>query len=248
MTTILPAPGQALAGKVAVITGAGRGIGQAIALGYARAGAAVVCSARSSQEIEAVAAQIVGEGSQASACAADVCDVAAVQALFQHAAERFGGVDIVVVNAGEAGQARKVEKSDPAQWAHVIQVNLVGAFNTAHAAIPHLRARGAGKIILMGSAIKNGTAPGLSAYAASKAGLWKLTQVLGMELAADHISVNELIPGPVKTAMTKFGDMAMPPGEWIKEPEEVLPLALFLATQLEPGPTAQSFSLNRRAT
>lgn len=149
---------------------------------------------------------------------------------------------------GEAGQARKVEKSDPTQWAQVIQVNLVGAFNTVHAAIPHLRTRGAGKIILMGSAIRNGWAPGLSAYAASKAGLWKLTQVLGMELAADHISVNELIPGPVKTAMTQFGEIAMPPGEWIKEPEEVLPLALFLATQPEPGPTAQSFSLNRRAS
>ena len=236
-----------LAGKVAVITGAGRGIGRAIALAYARAGAAVVCSARSASEIDETVALVLAADGRASAYVADVCDYAAVKALFQHAADIFGGVDIVVGNAGVTGQPRKIANTDPAQWAQTIQVNLIGAYHTAHAAIAHLRARGAGKIIFLGSGTRNGAAPGMSAYAGSKLALWKLTQILGVELQEHNISVNELIPGPVKTVMMDFGKTAIPSGEWYKEPEDVVPLAMFLATQPDVGPTAQSFSLNRRA-
>jgi 3-oxoacyl-[acyl-carrier protein] reductase len=87
----------------------------------------------------------------------------------------------------------------------------------------------------------------MSAYAASKLALWKLAQVLAMELHAYRISVNELIPGPVKTAMTDFGARSFAPSEWVKEPDDVVPMAMFLATQPDIGPTAQSFSLMRRA-
>jgi 3-oxoacyl-[acyl-carrier protein] reductase len=236
-----------LQGKVAVVTGAGRGIGRAIALAYADAGAAVVCSARSATEIDETVRLIAAAGGTASACVADVVDIAAVQALFAHAAQKHGGVDIVVGNAGVSAQARKVENADPALWAHTIQVNVVGAFHTAHAAIPHLRARGCGKIIFVGSGTRKGAAPGTSAYAASKIALWKLTEILATELQAFNISVNELIPGPVKTAMTAFGERPFPAGEWVKEPEDLVPLALFLATQPDIGPTAQSYSLMRRA-
>lgn len=236
-----------LAGKVAVVTGAGRGIGRAIALAYARAGAAVVCGARSRNEIDETVALAVAGGGTASACVADVVSQAAMQALFQHAADTHGGVDIVVANAGGGFQSRHVGDADPARWAETIQINLIGAFHTAHAAIPHLRARGAGKILFMGSGARNDTVPGMSAYSASKLALWKLTQVLAMELHEHHISVNELIPGPVKTAMTDFGNRSFAPSEWVKEPDDVVPMAMFLATQPDIGPTAQSYSLMRRA-
>ena len=236
-----------LAGKVAVITGAGRGIGRAIALAYAHAGAAVVCSARSRNEIDETVALVVASGGTASAWVADVGSHAAMLALFQHAVDAYGGVDIVVANAGVWGQPRKVADSDPANWAETIHTNLIGAFHTAHAAIPHLRARGAGKILFMGSGARHATDPGMSAYSASKLALWKLTQVLAMELHEHHISVNELIPGPVKTAMTDYGRRTFAPSEWVKEPDDVVPMAMFLATQPDIGPTAQSYSLMRRA-
>lgn len=238
-----PAP---LRGKVAVVTGAGRGIGRAIALGYAKAGAAVVCSARTEEGITETLRAITQAGGTASACVADVVDLKAVQALFAHAAQLHGGVDIVVCNAGVNGADSTVQDSDPADWAATIQVNVVGSFHTAHAAVPYLRVRGSGKIILIGSGMRKGAQPGRSAYAVSKIGLWKLTEVLAAELQPYNISVNELIPGPVKTAMTAFGARPLPAGEWVKEPQDVVPLALFLATQADIGPTAQSFSLMRR--
>ncbi len=231
--------------KVAIITGAGRGIGRAIALAYARAGARVVCSARSEDEIAETARLITEAGGRAIAHAADVGDYEAVVALFQRASDDFGGVDIVVANAGVAMEQRRIEDSDPALWRKTIDINLTGAYHTAHAAIPHLRKRGAGKIIMMGSGQRNRANPGYSAYCCSKAGLWMLTQSLAVELSEYNISVNELIPGPVKTDMTR--DAVIPAGEWFKDPEDVVPLALFLASMPDVGPTAQSYSLMRRA-
>lgn len=236
-----------LQGKVAVVTGAGRGIGRAIAMGYAKAGATVVCCARSAGEIDETVALVTAAGGTAMAQCADVADLASLHALFALTVQRFGGVDIVVGNAGVNGPRGTVEDVDPVRWAAAIQTNLVGAFHTAHAAIPHLRARGSGKIIFIGSGMRKAAVAGTSAYAASKIGLWKLTEVLGVELQQYNISVNELIPGPVKTGMTAFGKRPFPEGEWVKEPEDLVPLALFLATQPDVGPTAQSFSLMRRA-
>jgi 3-oxoacyl-[acyl-carrier protein] reductase len=234
-----------LAGKVAVVTGAGRGIGRAIALAYAGAGASVVCSARNDREITETAAMIKEGGGRAIARTADIGDYDDVVALFESANDAFGGVDIVVANAGVASDLLRIEDSDPALWRKTIEINLTGAYHTAHAAIPHLRKRGCGKIVMIGSGQRNRPVPGFSAYSCSKSGLWMLTQSLAMELLEYNISVNELIPGPVRTAMTR--DVPMPPGEWVKEPEDVAPLALFLATMPDAGPTAQSYSLMRRA-
>ena len=234
-----------LDGKIAVITGAGRGIGRAIALAYARAGASVVCSARSAEEIVETAALIRDAGGAAIAQTADVANYTDTVALFQRATDAYGGIDIVVANAGVASDLRKIEDSDPAEWRKAIDINLNGAYHTAHAAIPHLRRRGAGKIIMVGSGQRNRPVPGFSAYSCSKSGLWMLTQSLAVELLDYNISVNELIPGPVKTAMTR--DVPMPAGEWAKQPEDVVPLALFLASMPDGGPTAQSYSLMRRA-
>lgn len=236
-----------LDGKVAVITGAGRGIGRAIACAYALAGAAVVCSARKEDELRETLALIEKAGGRSSMFTADVVEHAQMLALFDHAVATYGGVDIVLANAGTAGESRKLLKSDPVLWRETIEVNLIGAYNTVHAAVPHLRERGAGKIIVTGSGARHRAAPGLSAYGSSKIALWMMTQVLAVELQEFNISVNELIPGPVKTAMTRFGEQRFPPEEWVKEPEDVVPLALFLATQPDCGPTAQSYSLMRRA-
>ncbi|SIO70958.1 3-oxoacyl-[acyl-carrier protein] reductase [Burkholderia sp. GAS332] len=236
-----------LRGQVAVITGAGRGIGRAIALAYAKAGAAVVCSARSGGEIDETVALITSQGGRAIAIASDVANYESVEALFSGAVQAFDGVDIVLANAGVGTVTGTVEHSDPKIWKEVIDVNLVGAFNTARAAIPHLRRRGAGKLILMGSGLRQRPNANLSAYGCSKAGMWLLTQTLALELLDANISVNELIPGPVRTAMTDFGGKCQFNEEWLKEPEDVVPLAMFLASQPDGGPSAQSFSLMRRA-
>ena len=122
-----------------------------------------------------------------------------------------------------------------------------GCVPYAENVVAHLRRRGGGKIVMIGSGSRFRPHPGGSAYSTSKLALWMLTQTLAMELQQANISVNELIPGPVRTALTGFGETRFPPGEWVKEPTDVVPLALFLATQPLTGPTAQSFSLMRRA-
>lgn len=240
-----------LSGKVAIVTGAGRGIGKAIAQAYAAEGAAVCCAARSVAEIDESARQIVASGGRALAVATDVTQFAAVQHMVRMTVETFGGLDVMVINAGVSGAERPIEESDPEAWRLTLEINLLGAYHCARAAIPALKERGAGKIITIGSGRGHRGVAGRSDYAVSKAGLWMLTRVLAQELAPSNISVNELIPGPVATRMTgpaagqRKGASAIE-GEWTKSPEDVVPLALFLATQPTIGPTAQSFSLMRR--
>lgn len=247
MTTNQPS----LTGKVAVITGAGRGIGRAIALAYAGAGAGVVCAARTEAEIAATVQEITTQGGNGLAIPTDVTEPAAVDRLFQQSADHFGGIDIVVINAGINPDRRTVAESDPVAWRLTLETNLVAPYYCAKAALPYLQQRGAGKIIFIGSGMGHRSGGGNSAYACSKAGLWMLTRVLAQEVWQDKISVNELIPGPVETNMTATGDARQgvaftTSSEWIKQPDDVIPLALFLATQPDIGPTAQSFSLMRR--
>ena len=243
---------KSLEGKVAVVTGSGRGIGKAIALGYAREGASVCCAARTQAEIDATLREIEGGGGRGLAVTTDVTQLDSVQLMFKATADPFGGVDILVANAGGNIGNGLVEESDPAVWLATLDVNLTGVYYCARTAIPYPRERGAGKIIVTGSGIGYRGHPGNSAYACSKAGLSMFTRVLAQEVWEHNISVNELIPGPVVTERSRHGGSA-PVGsasgiesEWVKGPEDVVPLALFLATQPDKGPTAQSFSLMRR--
>jgi 3-oxoacyl-[acyl-carrier protein] reductase len=244
---------QELSEHVAIITGAGRGIGRAIAIAYAQAGAAVCCAARTGEEITATVRDIVTSGGRALAVPADVTQLASVQQMLQTTVETFGGLDILVINAGGNYDRRHVAESHPEDWRATVEVNLLGAYYCAHAAISYLKQRGAGKIITVGSGIGHRGYAGSSAYACSKAGLWMLTRVLAQELWPFNISVNEIIPGPVVTETRPQESMPSPgvfaiESEWVKTPEDVVPLALFLATQPVKGPTAQSFSLMRRDT
>ena len=230
-----------------MVTGGGRGIGRSIALGYAEAGAAVCCAARTESEIGAVAAEIEDNGGRSMALPVDVTDRDRVEQLFTEVVSAWGSVDILVICAGITSGSHTVEESDPGAWEDVISVNLLGAYHCARAAVPHMKARG-GKIITIGSGLGHKGLPGSSAYSCSKAGLWMLTRVLAEELWEHNISVNELIPGPVQTGMAPdpnsgVGAIA---SEWLKSPDDVVPLALFLATQPAIGPTAQSYSLMRR--
>lgn len=244
-----------LQGKVAIVTGASRGIGRAIALGYGRAGAAVCCAARTLDEVEAVARDIQAAGGRAIAVRTDVTRPDEVAAMVQATRDAFGGVDVLVVNAGVEGARATVERADPKAWRHTLEVNLFGAFHCMRAVIPAMRERGGGRIIAIGSGIRQGARGGRSDYAVAKAGLWMLVTSLAQELAPDGITVCELIPGPVRTAMTLPRQRLEAAGkgppasakDWFKDPEDVVPLALSLAADAVPAASGQSFRVAREA-
>jgi len=239
----------ALSGRVAVVTGAGRGIGRAIASGYAEAGAHVLIASRTASDLDTLVDEIVAAGGRATAVPTDVTVESQVDDLFARC-DALGGLDIAVLNAGGMPTRGPVADSDPEGWRAAFDVNFFAAYLCARAAIPHLRARGGGKIVLVGSGVGHRGTPEFAAYACAKAAQWMLTRVLAQELAPEGISVNELIPGPVSTTIgdrpMRMGTDSPFPTEWGKTPSDVVPLALFLATLPNHGPSAQSFSLMRR--
>jgi 3-oxoacyl-[acyl-carrier protein] reductase len=245
-------PSSALKGQVAIITGAGKGIGRAIALAYAKAGAQVCCAARTLSDIEATRDQILADGGQAIAVSTDVTQRPQVDAMVKATVDAFGGLDTMFINAGIGGERTMLEDMSLSNWQALMDTNLTGAFHCLQAAIAPLKARGGGRILALGSGLGHHGMPGTAPYACSKAGLWMLVRVAAQELAAYNISVNELVPGPVNTAIHQDDTPDKkhslgPGGEWLKRPEDVTPMALMLAGMPLVGPTAQSFSLMRRA-
>ena len=239
-----------LVGKRILVTGAGSGIGRAVALGYAQAGAAVACLSRGRENLVQTERLIGNAGGRALALPADVSDSEALQQQVLTVEREFGGLDLVFAAAGESSENKTVETSDAQAFRHTLEVNLVGAFNTAKAAIPALKRSGGGHMIFVGSGMGHRAVAARAAYACSKAGLQMLVRVLAQELIDDGIAVNELVPGPVRTAFIagRVEQLMRAAGaqEWFKTPQDVVPMALFLASQPQPGPTGQTFSLARR--
>ena len=237
--------------QVAIVTGAGRGIGRAIALAFAQAGAAVACAARTADDLNSLVAEIQQSGGTAFALPTDVTQRPAVDDLVDQTIATYGGLDILVINAGGNFDRRPIETSVADEWQATFDLNLNSAYHCAQAALPHLKQRGGGKIIVLGSGLGHHGRANMAAYSCSKAALWMFTRVLAQEVWGFGISVNELIPGPVDTSLARQSARQTDSvfnidSEWIKGPEDVVPLALFMATQPALGPTAQSFSLMRR--
>jgi 3-oxoacyl-[acyl-carrier protein] reductase len=190
---------QELSGRVAIVTGAGRNIGRAIALALADGGAAVVVNARSNvQEAKAVAGEIERVGGKAFAVTADVADAEAVAGMVEDAASRFGRIDILVNNAAVRAE-QAFEAMTLADWRAVTAVILDGAFNCVKACLPHLKRSGAGVIVNIGGLSAHTGAARRPHVVTAKAGLLGFTRALAHELAADNIRVNTVTPGLMAT-------------------------------------------------
>jgi NAD(P)-dependent dehydrogenase (short-subunit alcohol dehydrogenase family) len=190
----------ALANKVAIVTGASSGIGYATARMFAREGARVVVTARRQELLDRLVAEIVDAGGQAVAVAGDVRDEATAKLAVETAVREFGGLDIAFNNAGSVGETGPVQEVSVAGWRDVLDTNLTSAFLGARYQVPAMIARGGGSLVFTGSFVGYSVGmPGMAAYAASKAGLIGLTQVLAAELGAKGIRVNAILPGGTDT-------------------------------------------------
>ncbi|MBN1179378.1 MAG: 3-oxoacyl-[acyl-carrier-protein] reductase [Anaerolineae bacterium] len=229
--------GHQLAGKVAVVTGASRGIGRAIALELARRGARVVVNYhRNAEAAAAVVAQIEADGGQALAVQADVSDFEQAQVLIQAALDAYERIDILVNNAGTTrDQALMMMKED--EWDTVIQVNLKSLFNTCKAAARKMVRQRYGRIVNISSVAGIAGQFGQTNYAASKAGVIGFSKSLAKELGARGITVNVVAPGFVPTDLTadlpddlRAAAMEHTPLKRMGEPEEIAYAVAFLAS------------------
>ena len=190
-----------LQNKVAIVTGAGRGLGKGIALKLAQEGAAVVVADIVQANADAVVAEIVAAGGKAVPAQANVAVKADVEAMFAKAVNELGGVDILVNNAGINRDVQLFKMSDE-EWEQVIAVNLTGTFYSCRLAAQHMREKGFGRIINISSMSWLGNF-GQANYAASKAGVVGLTKTAARELAKKGITCNALCPGFIDTDMTR---------------------------------------------
>ena len=245
-------PTLSLTGRTALVTGASRGIGRAIALSLADAGAAVACAARARDQIDSTAAAIEASGGRARAFPLDVTSGEQVRASVKDAEAALGPIDILVNNAGVTLDKPTLDVSDE-EWDHVLVTNLTSMFRCARAVAPGMIARGRGKIINLGSMYGVLGVPRYAAYCASKAAVGGLTRSLAAEWARHGIQVNCLAPGYVNTDIPRAA-MADPkirerflskiPARRIGEPEEVATLAVYLASGASDFMTGQTVYLD----
>jgi 2-hydroxycyclohexanecarboxyl-CoA dehydrogenase len=189
------------AGRVALVTGGGRGIGAATARLLARQGAAVALAARTEEEVVSVAVQIGARGGRALPLVVDVADDDSVASGFERVRSELGPVTILVNNAGTPGVPLPVAAMEPASWRRVFEVNATGAFLCAREALPQMAAENWGHIVNVSSAAARHPLAGMAAYSASKAALDQLTRVLAIEGAPYNIVATGVYPGVVDTRM-----------------------------------------------
>jgi len=244
-----------LEGETALITGAGRGIGKAIAQAFARAGANLVLLARTHSEVERVAEQTRSHGVTSLALRGDVSRRFDVERMVATAQEMFGRIDVLVNAAGIYGPIGTLVENDMAEWAKAIEINLLGSAFSMHAALPHMIARRKGVVINFSGGGAVSPFPRFSAYAASKAAVVRLTETVAQEVREFGIRVNAIAPGAVNTRLL---DQVLAAGERAgkqfydkaKEqkaqggtpPETAAELAVFLASPTAEGVTGRLIS------
>ncbi|MBL8510311.1 MAG: SDR family oxidoreductase [Betaproteobacteria bacterium] len=224
-----------LRNKVAIITGASSGIGRAAALLFAAEGASVVLNARGKTALQDVARYIQEAGGRAHWVVGDVGAADTQEELVAEAVKVFGGLDIAFNNAGTLGALKPVADMTPDEWFHTLTTNLTAAFLGSRYQIPAMLERGGGSIVFTSSFVGTSVGlPGMSAYAAAKAGLMGLVKGIAADYGARHIRANALLPGGTDTGMA--GDQSQK--AWaaglhamkrIAQPEEIAQAALFLA-------------------
>lgn len=228
-----------LAGRVAVITGASRGLGRAMAIALGGAGARLALVSRNLERLKTVAGEARALGAEAEVFVTDVSDEQRVKELESKVIGRFGKIQILINNAG-INVRKPLTEFTLAQWKQVIDTNLTSVFLMCHAFVPHMKGQGYGRIIIMTSIMSHVAIAGRTAYAASKSGLLGFTRALALELASDQITVNGISPGPISTEinapilesaeLNREFISKIPLGRWGKI-EEVGQLAVYLCSE-----------------
>ena len=241
-----------LDGRIAIVTGASRGLGRAMAVALAEAGADVALAARSRPDLEETARLVAATGRRALAVATDVTVYAQVEALVERTLTELGGLHVVVNNSGIARVAPLAQMS-PEDFRAVLEVNLIGAFNGCRAAAAHLIAQKSGKIVNVASMLAQVGLPGYSVYSASKSGITGFTRALAVEWARHSIQVNAIAPGWFVTDMNAeaFGDPRVRerllrdiPARRTGRLDEIGPLVVYLASAASDFMTGQTLFLD----
>jgi 2-deoxy-D-gluconate 3-dehydrogenase len=241
-----------LAGRVAIVTGASRGLGRAMALALAGAGADVAVAARSKADLDETAALVERSGRRAVAVPTDVTSYAEVEALVERAKRELGRIDVLVNNAGVARVKPLVEWS-PDEWRGLLDVNLASAFNGCRAAAPHLLAQKSGKVVNVASMLAAVGLPGYTIYSATKGAIVAFTRTLGVEWARHNVQVNAIAPGWFSTDMSApaFDQPQLAerllrdiPARRTGRPDEIGPLVVYLASAASDFMTGQTVYLD----
>ena len=242
-----------LTGKVALITGASRGIGEAIALAYSQAGARVVLASRRQADLDVVARRITDGGGEALPVAAHTGDTTAVTSMVEKAVSAFGGIDIIVNNAATNPHFGPILSAEESHWDKIFDVNIKGYVRVIKAALAVMQSRGGGKIINMASVAGIEPEPKMGVYSVSKAAVLMLTRVLAAELAQFNIQVNAIAPGFVRTKFSSAlwqdpqlyqSILKTIPQKRMAEPEEIAGMALYLASPASSFVTGSIFSID----